>query len=112
MTVVTDSLPARPPYTLRARLLTPLDSGADRYEPDAEIEVDANGTIAYAGPWRSDQRPSPVTDLRPMVVMPGLVDLHMHLPQVPSAGIGAGLDLLTWLERHIFPLERGFDGAA
>ena len=47
-----------------------------------------------------------------MVVLPGLVDLHVHLPQVPSAGIGAGLDLLTWLDRHIFPLERGFDRAA
>ena len=44
-----------------------------------------------------------------MVLMPGLVDLHLHLPQFPSAGLGAGLDLLTWLERHIFPLERAFD---
>ena len=29
----------------------------------------------------------------------------------PNAGLGAGLDLLTWLERYIFPLERGFDEA-
>jgi guanine deaminase len=41
--------------------------------------------------------------------MPGLVDLHAHLPQLPNAGLGAGLDLLSWLERDIFPLERGFD---
>ena len=38
--------------------------------------------------------------------MPGMVDLHVHLPQLPNAGVGAGLDLLTWLERYIFPLER------
>ena len=38
-----------------------------------------------------------------------MVDLHAHLPQLPNAGLGAGLDLLTWLERYIFPLERGFD---
>jgi guanine deaminase len=44
--------------------------------------------------------------------MPGLVDLHAHLPQLPNVGLGAGLDLLTWLERYIFPLERGFDEAA
>ena len=44
--------------------------------------------------------------------MPGMVDLHAHLPQVPNAGLGAGLELLTWLERYIFPLERGFDVAA
>ena len=40
-----------------------------------------------------------------------MVDLHAHLPQLPNAGLGAGLDLLTWLERYIFPLERGFDEA-
>jgi len=46
-----------------------------------------------------------------MVVLPGLVDLHAHLPQLPNAGLGSGLDLLTWLERYIFPLERDFDRA-
>jgi guanine deaminase len=44
--------------------------------------------------------------------MPGMVDLHVHLPQLPNAGVGAGLHLLDWLERYIFPLERGFDEAA
>src|SRR6185369_10702148 len=51
-------------------------------------------------------------DLRPLVMLPGMVDLHAHLPQLPNAGLGAGLDLLTWLDRYIFPLERRFDDAA
>jgi guanine deaminase len=38
-----------------------------------------------------------------------MVDLHAHLPQLPNAGLGAGMELLAWLERYIFPLERGFD---
>jgi guanine deaminase len=38
-----------------------------------------------------------------------MVDLHAHLPQLPNAGLGAGLDLLAWLDRYIFPLERRFD---
>jgi guanine deaminase len=38
-----------------------------------------------------------------------MVDLHAHLPQLLNAGLGFGLDLLTWLERYIFPLERAFD---
>ena len=41
-----------------------------------------------------------------------MVDLHVHLPQLPNAGVGAGLHLLDWLERYIFPLERAFDEAA
>ena len=51
-------------------------------------------------------------DLRPLVVMPGLVDTHVHIPQIPAAGLGAGMDLLAWLERYVFPLERAFDVAA
>jgi guanine deaminase len=47
-----------------------------------------------------------------MLLLPGMIDLHAHLPQIPNAGIGAGLDLLTWLERDIFPLERAFDAEA
>ena len=41
-----------------------------------------------------------------------MVDLHVHLPQIPNAGLGAGLDLLTWLEGYISPLERHFDDPA
>jgi guanine deaminase len=57
------------------------------------------------------ERPSAghAIDVRPLIVLPGMVDLHAHLPQLPNAGLGAGLDLLTWLERYIFPLERQFD---
>lgn len=98
-----------PPFTLRARLLTPLASGGLRYEPDTRIEVDDRGRLARIAPWNEDAGGGSVIDLRPWLVMPGLVDLHAHLPQLPNAGVGAGLDLLTWLERYIFPLERDFD---
>jgi len=109
------ALPDRPPFALRARLLTPLDGGGTAYEPDAALVVDAQGRIAFAGAWAARPAPGPeaamesAVDLRPLVLLPGMVDLHVHLPQVPSAGLGAGLDLLTWLERHIFPLERHYD---
>ena len=71
------------------------------------------GAIAFAGPSRATDPAmrGDAIDLRPWVLLPGMVDLHAHLPQLPNAGLGAGLDLLTWLERYIFPLERGFDDA-
>lgn len=99
-------------------MITPTASGPTRFEPDALIEVDSDGLLAGIRPWTlqaqadaETREQRPVIDLRPMVVLPGLVDLHLHLPQFPSAGLGAGLDLLSWLERHIFPLERRFDAA-
>jgi guanine deaminase len=105
-------LPARPPFTVRARLLTPLAAGGFQYEADARIDVDASGAIANVADWSSADAPvtrDDVVDLRPWVILPGMVDLHLHLPQLPNAGLGAGLHLLTWLERYIFPLEREFD---
>jgi guanine deaminase len=108
-------LPERPPFVLRARLLTPLAAGGTQYEADARLEVDAEGRITNAGAWTDATTTDPdasVIDLRPLVLLPGMVDLHVHLPQLPNAGVGAGLDLLTWLQRYIFPLERDFDEAA
>jgi guanine deaminase len=103
-------LPASPPFALHARLLTPLARGRSRFEPDGLLEVDSEGRIAFVGPAmdRPDVRAGAI-DLRPWVVLPGMVDLHAHLPQFPNAGLGAGMDLLAWLEKYIFPLERGFD---
>ena len=102
--------PATPPFILRGRLLTPLSAGGTLHEPDALVAVDAADGITYVGPTsdRADLAGSAI-DLRPWVLLPGMVDLHAHLPQLPNAGLGAGMDLLARLERYIFPLERGFD---
>jgi guanine deaminase len=102
------ALPASPPFALRARLLSPLADGGVLDEYDGLVEVDARGRIAGVQPWPADGAAAGVVDLRPMVVLPGLVDLHAHLPQLPNAGLGSGLDLLTWLDRYIFPLERAY----
>jgi len=105
-------LPARPPFVLRARVLSPLDAGGIVDHVDGGVAVDAGGRIAWTGAFGDlpEDHLAPI-DLRPLVVLPGMVDLHAHLPQLPNAGLGAGLDLLTWLERYIFPLERQFDAA-
>jgi guanine deaminase len=109
----TDAFPARPPFAVRARLLTPLSAGGTLHEPDGLIDIDEAGRIAFVGAAsaRSDLA-ARALDVRPLVAMPGLVDLHAHLPQLPNAGVGAGLDLLTWLDRYIFPLEREWDDPA
>jgi len=103
-------LPDQPPFALRARILTPLAGGGVLDVPDGVLAVDAGGRIEWVGPTPEAAVANPI-DLRPLVVLPGLVDLHAHLPQLPNAGLGAGLDLLAWLERYVFPLERQFDDA-
>ena len=103
------AIPAEPPFAIRARLLSPLADGGLLDEPDGLLEVDANGRLSRVARWVDAAAPPSVLDLRPLVVMPGMVDLHAHLPQIPNAGLGSGLDLLTWLDRYIFPLERAYD---
>jgi guanine deaminase len=94
---------------LRARLLTPLVGGGTRHELDGLLVVDEAGLLTYVGP--ADARPldsDDAIDYRPWTVMPGMVDLHAHLPQLPNAGVGFALDLLTWLDRLTFPTERSW----
>jgi guanine deaminase len=103
------ALPDRGPFALRARVITPLTVGRTRDEPDGVVEVDSTGRITFVG--AASARPeaaATATDIRPWVVLPGMVDLHAHLPQVPNAGVGYSLDLLTWLDRLTFPTERAW----
>ena len=107
-------LPERPPFALRARLLTPLAAGGVSHEPDALIDIDAAGRIAWVGPAAAAPRDVLVAaiDVRPWVLLPGMVDTHAHLPQMPNAGVGFALDLLTWLDRITFPTERSWSDPA
>ncbi len=105
------AIPAQPPFALRARLLSALPDGNSLWLPDGVIEVDEAGRIRSVRAAADASGAETAIDLRPLVVMPGLVDTHVHIPQVPAAGLGAGMDLLAWLERYVFPLERAFDVA-
>jgi guanine deaminase len=109
-------LPDRPPFALRARVLTPLAAGGIADIPDGVVSVGEDGRIDWVGDsleWtaRIATGPAEAIDLDALVLLPGMVDLHAHLPQLPNAGLGAGMDLLAWLDRYIFPLERRFDDA-
>ncbi|HEY3522256.1 MAG TPA: amidohydrolase family protein [Candidatus Limnocylindrales bacterium] len=108
------AVPPGPPFALRGRIISPLADGGTLDLADGVVDVDERGRIVDVRRWEevSGDASRRTVDVRPGVVLPGLVDLHAHLPQIGNAGRGFGLDLLTWLERDIFPLERGFDRAA
>lgn len=57
-----------------------------------------------------DEIPAEYKDLEVMdntgkLVMPGLVDLHVHAPQYHYRGLGMDLELLDWLQTYTFPHE-------
>lgn len=47
----------------------------------------------------------PVYDFTGKLIIPGLVDLHMHAPQYAFRGMGMDLELMDWLGQQTFPEE-------
>lgn len=47
----------------------------------------------------------PIKDCGNQLIIPGLVDLHVHAPQFPFRGLGMDMELLEWLETNTFPEE-------
>lgn len=104
------SFPTKGPYALRARLLSCLPGGGLLHELDGILVVDTAGKIDYAGPAGRYSGNLPITDIRPMAILPGLIDVHGHLPQFPLTGLNGGLTLIPWLSKLMAPTERKFSG--
>lgn len=45
-------------------------------------------------------------DLTNHVLMPGLINMHTHSPMTLFRGMADDLELMTWLEKHIWPAEQ------
>jgi guanine deaminase len=96
---------------LRARVAhTPRDpfrhDGALETFDDGAVAFDG-GTILASGPYATVSSAHPeaeIHDRRDCLLLPGLVDTHVHFPQI--AVIGAmGLQLLDWLQQRTLPEE-------
>lgn len=49
-----------------------------------------------------------VKDYGDKLIIPGLVDIHLHGPQFPNIGLGLDKELMPWLETYTFPEERKY----
>jgi guanine deaminase len=88
----------------RGHILTPTEGGWADW-PNGRLEVE-DGRVRAAGPWRPAVA---YTDFGAHLVIPGLVDVHAHVPQLPVCGVHPD-DLLQWLRKWVFPLEARFRG--
>ena len=95
---------------IRARVLdTPDDPSAGgelRSDEDVSFLL-TDGVIAQRGDHATIRAAHPdveVLDLRDGVLLPGLVDTHVHYPQVRAMG-ALGMPLLEWLDQCALPEE-------
>jgi guanine deaminase len=100
------------PFRVHAPLLTPAASGGTRWHPSGSVAVDERGRIIYAGD--AADLPAACAALERVdtssLLLPGMVDCHVHLPQYDCRG-KFGVSLLDWLDSFIYPAEARFADA-
>ncbi|MCI1974622.1 MAG: guanine deaminase [Limosilactobacillus sp.] len=82
------------------------------------ICIDQSGTInrtvapsdkEYSKLLESARKQERLIYLKPnQYILPGFIDLHVHAPQWPQAGLALDLPLADWLNHYTFPLEAKF----
>ena len=76
--------------------------------PDAAVAVH-DGHVLACGPRAeimAAHHAGQVEELGNSLLMPGLVNTHTHAPMTYLRGLADDLPLLTWLNEHIFPVEK------
>ncbi len=68
--------------------------------------------VQVGGTYQPITRDYEVLDCDGMVVMPGLVQAHVHLCQTLARGHADDLELLDWLAKIIWPYEAALDAPA
>jgi len=103
-------------FAVRGRIMHAPARGVLDLHEDAVLVVDGAGAIEALHPSGSPAARDAtgraagagrLLTLAPLeVLLPGLVDLHVHAPQWPQAGRALDLALRDWLVGETFPLER------
>jgi guanine deaminase len=99
----------------RARILhfpvatqTP-DTQAALFEDGALVVVDKKiMAIGHYAEIAYQYLHADIIDYRPRLLVPGLIDSHLHFPQTEMIA-KYGKQLLAWLENYTFPTERKFE---
>lgn len=94
---------------IRGRIINPLSSNKLEEFKDGALVIDGSGKIVARGNYKDfDLRTYALKHLSTSsLIIPGLIDCHLHLPQLDMRG-EHGVTLLDWLERYIFPAEKAF----
>jgi len=86
-----------------------MDDDFNRYEKGAVAVVgDQIQAVGDMDILQKEYQAKEVIDCKEKILMPGLVDVHTHVPMNLLRGLGDDLRLDVWLLGYIMPVEREF----
>ena len=83
------------------------DDSAYLYIEDGAVLIEDGKIIAVDEYSVIEASTAEIIDHRPYLVLPGLIDAHVHFPQMQVIA-SWGTQLLDWLETYTFPIESKF----
>ncbi len=93
--------------------------GPSTLETERVVITVANGEITTVAPASSDEAavlradsPEHLNLGDDTVIVPGMIDLHIHAPQWQQLGTALDLPVQDWLQTYTFPLEARFADTA
>ena len=103
-----------PLVLIRGGTIVTMNLDREVFEGDIWVEDDRiTAVVPVGGQVRGVLPPGPVPEriieAGAKVVIPGLVQTHVHLCQTLFRGMADDLELLDWLRRRIWPLEAAHD---
>jgi cytosine/adenosine deaminase-related metal-dependent hydrolase len=79
-----------------------LRDGAVAVQDDRIVKIDKTTLV------RKDFRADVEIDASHMIILPGLVDLHVHLAQALIRGCADDVSLIAWLRDRVWPLQGSY----
>lgn len=92
-----------------AQIFNPLENKTFEYFKTGALVTEGE-KILFCGDSEHALKTFPnaeIYDFKNEIIIPGLIDTHVHLPQFQATALGKG-ELLDWLQNYIFPLEARF----
>jgi 5-methylthioadenosine/S-adenosylhomocysteine deaminase len=97
-------MPLRSPLVIRNGTVV-TQAGAGTVRADVLIEDGRVTAVEKRVPGRAGAE----IDAVGCIVTPGLVQTHVHLCQTAFSGLAEDLDVMSWLDRWVWPLEQALD---
>jgi guanine deaminase len=99
-------------FVLRGNLIYSEDKDTLASVPNGYLVCEENRCAGAFEQLPEQYAGLPLIDYGDQLIVPGLVDLHLHAPQFTFAGMGMDMELLPWLEAYPFREEAKYKDLA